>query len=427
MPKAVGWLLAKLRAITFARWMMVAILVFVAFYEYNQIFHDSIIVDPFTVPKQYEESGWGSQTMTARIQDALDQMEGAAQRQRRDQLALSVDQSSTPDFEVPGTGLGLKTIGNLLRQLLHREARHIGGEIILPLKADPDLSKAQIEITLRSSWGATRSHWPAVYAPASDPQAVAQAAAEKVLEEINPYVLAAYLSMKGENDRAIQVAQSVATDPSKEKQYRAAAYNVWGASLVAKGQFDAAAEKLRESIKLAPNSAVTLNNWGKALEAEGKHEEAVQKFQTAVGMGSKNPVLLHNLAGVLEKQGKHDEAIQTYQDAAQANPSDPRVRTGLAHVLQKTGKLSEAVQQYQKALELQPKDGSAAVGLGSVLQQQGKIGEAQQVIQKAIEVDPANPATYSALGGILKSQGKFAEAKQMFEKAAQVSESAGQK
>jgi hypothetical protein len=46
---------------------------------------------------------------------------GAAQKQRRDQPALSVDQSSQPDFEIPGTGLGLKTIENILRQLFHRE------------------------------------------------------------------------------------------------------------------------------------------------------------------------------------------------------------------------------------------------------------------------------------------------------------------
>lgn len=152
--------------------------------------------------------------------------------------------------------------------------------------------------------------------------------------------------MKGDNDRAIQVAQSVAMDTSKEIRYRAAGCNVWGAALVAKGDYGTAIEKLRKSTELAPKSAVTWNNLGSALE------DAVQKFQQAIGLDGKNSAPVHNWASVLQKAGKLDEGVQKYQKALEVRPNNVLALAGLGSALQQQGKHAEATQMIEKASQL---------------------------------------------------------------------------
>src|ERR1039458_1511921 len=78
-------------------------------YVYREVTRDVLIIDPFTVPKQFEEAGLAPEVMANRIGDALRQMETATDSQmKKDILASLHDEGSPPDVEIPGTSLGLK-------------------------------------------------------------------------------------------------------------------------------------------------------------------------------------------------------------------------------------------------------------------------------------------------------------------------------
>src|ERR1700704_1825616 len=79
-------------------------------YVYTRASLNSIVIEPFSVPKRYEDTGLTPEVMSRLIADALvDLEEQAHSGMRKDSFALSSDPSPFPDIEVPGTKFGLRT------------------------------------------------------------------------------------------------------------------------------------------------------------------------------------------------------------------------------------------------------------------------------------------------------------------------------
>ena len=71
-------------------------------YVYREVTRDVLIVDPFTVPKSFEEAGLTPEVMANRIGDMLRQIETATNSQmKKDTLAFFRDEGSPPDVEIP--------------------------------------------------------------------------------------------------------------------------------------------------------------------------------------------------------------------------------------------------------------------------------------------------------------------------------------
>lgn len=70
-----AFLKMTLRGITFRRLAVAIFVLPLLFYVYREITRDVLIIDPFTVPKQFEEAGLTSDVMANRIGDTLQQIE----------------------------------------------------------------------------------------------------------------------------------------------------------------------------------------------------------------------------------------------------------------------------------------------------------------------------------------------------------------
>src|ERR1700687_4835276 len=105
--------------ITFNRIILALFLIPLVFYLYTEVFaSNTVIIDPFSVPKRYEEVGLTSEAMSRMVSDALNEMEDKAHSiMKRDRLALSSDPSSVPEIEAPGTKMGLRTLVDVARQI----------------------------------------------------------------------------------------------------------------------------------------------------------------------------------------------------------------------------------------------------------------------------------------------------------------------
>src|ERR1022692_3649973 len=150
-----------LKQVTFRRTLLAAFVLPVLFYIYREVTRDALIIDPFTVPKRFEEAGFTSEVVANGVGDELRQLEttpirmkkdnlsllrdaglrqlettpirmkkdnlsllreaGLRQlettpiRMKKDNLSLLRDAGAVPDVEIPGTKIGLKTIVEVTR------------------------------------------------------------------------------------------------------------------------------------------------------------------------------------------------------------------------------------------------------------------------------------------------------------------------
>ena len=137
-------------------------------------------------------------------------------------------------------------------------------------------------------------------------------AAETVLEQVNPYVFAAYLDDHREYPKVVEIVGAIIQSPSEDLPHKAAALALWGGVLDDQKKYDEAIAKFQSAVELDPETCqFTYNNWGVALNGQRKYDEAIARFRKPIElMDTKHAAYPYNNWGeALRKQGKYDEAI----------------------------------------------------------------------------------------------------------------------
>ena len=392
-------------------------------YVYREVTRDVLIIDPFTVPKSFEEAGLTPEVMANRIGDMLRQMETATDSSmKKDTLAAFRDEGSPPDVEIPGTKLGLKTVVDITRSVFAIYPKHISGDIVvradLLAKTEPLPANQQATVTVYLARGRNRNAAVSIDVAADDVGMLVRRAAETVLEQVNPYVFASYLEDRRDYRRAVEIAGAIAQDPSEDLPHKAAALSLWGGVLDDQKKYGEAIGKFQKAVELDPKLGFTYNNWGVALNGLRKYDEAIARFRKALELDPKRAAYPYSGWGeALRKQGKYDEAIAMFRKALDLDPKHKSAYDNWGNALWDQGKYDEAIARYQKAVELDPKDSEAYNNWGEALRSQGKFDEAVAKYQKAIEFDPKNAIAYNNWGEALRSQAKYSEALAKYQQA----------
>jgi Flp pilus assembly protein TadD len=360
-------------------------------YVVREVNRDVLIIDQFGVPKSLSDAGLSSDVMANRVGERLREIEDTTKTyMKKDVLGSQSEEASIPEVEIPGTKLGLKTIVDVARSLLHRDPKHIGGDIVLPLtdarppSSDPAAVKQPAMITVYFKQGKNGSQALSGIAERDDVNVLVQRTAELALEQVNPYVLAVYWEDRREFDKSIRVAQAIAEDTSQDLLHREACFNLWGNALGDDGKDEEAIAKYQKAIELDPKYAYAYNNWGISLRIEGKHEEAIAKYQKAIELDPKYAEPYVSWGVALDSKGKHEEAIAKYQKAIKLDPKSALAYNNWGVALCGEEKCEEAIAKYQKAIDLDPKYALAYRNWGLALRGQGKEKEAEE---KSAEAD----------------------------------------
>jgi tetratricopeptide (TPR) repeat protein len=412
------WKLAR-EQVTVKRALLAVILVPLGLYLYDEAFlNDAIIVEPFSVPKRYEEAGFTPEAMSRLIADALvDLEEQANSRLEKDRLALSSDPSSIPDIEVPGTKLGIRTLVEATQQVFRHDTRHIRGAIVSPLTGGPEGANSEVEIILRIVQGRNRGLQVTARAPAGDPHVVALKTAESILRQINPYLLGAYRCHIKDWNGAIEIASEIINDSPKDKRENAMAHLLCGNALVGQGKHAEAIAYYDEAIILEPDFALAYHNWGAVLADQGKNAEAISVYQKAICLDPKFALAYAGWGNALMNQGKNAEAIPLYQRATTLDTKLAPAYNNWGLALANQGKNAKAISLYQKAATVDPKLAPAYYNWGNALASQEKNAEAAPLYEKATTLDPKYAYAYNNWGFVLAKQGRNAEAVPLYEKA----------
>jgi tetratricopeptide (TPR) repeat protein len=455
----------------------VSILVFVLVYFYPRVSRDVLIIDSFSVPKQFEEAGFTPDVVANQIFNTMQEINADAHAQiEKDEVTWARDEGSIPDVEVPGTKLGIKTFLEMARAIpgAHK-ARHVIGDIVA-LQTGGLSVGSQITVTIyfKDDQGSHIRFVP----KANDIDSLTREIAEKIWEQIKPFVLASYQYEHHNPEEALKLARRIIADEPPDNSQVAAAYAligkilseqrsydeafanlnksielnskspfpyiVWGNALASQGnehahqgdkraaetKYDGAIEQYKKANEINPKSPVPYDNWGNTLRywskmlrdmkdqgAEKKQESAAAAmYQEAIKKDRKFVQAYNNWGLLFSLQNNYPEAIEKYQ---RANDIDPRHANhkwwGRALFAEK--KYDEAIAQFQKAVEIDPRAVNGYNGWGDVLAAEKKYDEAIEQYKKTIAIDPNNAEAYEGWGNALREQGKRKAAEEKFARA----------
>ena len=209
------------------------------------------------------------------------------------------------------------------------------------------------------------------------------------------------------------------------------------------GDVNAAIDKYREMIRLAPHLAAAYNNLGMLYFNQREFAQAAPVLERGLRVDANMPTAIAMLGLSYYELGENDKAEPLLERAARANPSDDNVQLGLAHVLVSLGKDEEATHALNQYLQRNPKDVQALYLLGKTYLQMSEdtLGEINRIdpnsyvahevageidedmrnydgalleFKKAVDLAPQQPGTHLRLGNVYWVMGKWDSAQAEF-------------
>jgi tetratricopeptide (TPR) repeat protein len=416
-----GWV----KRLTFARVSFVLLGLPLMYYVYREVARDVLIIDPITVPKRFEEAGLTPQVMANRLGDRLQEIERSTQTSmKKDVMGALGEETTIPEVEIPGTKLGLKTIVDVGRSIFGRHPKHIGGDVVFPVKVtETGVESGSIKnpVNLTVYFVQERgSHSLNERVDGDDIPGLVDKLAELALRQVNPYVLASYYDDHNKMDKVKSIVEAMTLDSSQDKLHKTAAFDLWCLALNDEGKYDEAIAKCIKAIELDPKDEFGYGGWGSALESEGKHVEAIAKWTKVIELNPKNDFAFDTLGNALLVQGRFDEAIAMYAKVIKLNPKDAAAYDNWGSALRYEGRYEGAIAKFAKAIEIDPENKFAYDNWGLALDAEGKRWEAIAKYARAVQIDPQYAPAYVDWGATLRSLGKIDEGIAKYAKAIEI-------
>jgi tetratricopeptide (TPR) repeat protein len=193
-------------------------------------------------------------------------------------------------------------------------------------------------------------------------------------------------------------------------------------------RFEAAAERAREAVSLAPSDPRALCVWSRALYGTGQFGEAAVKAEEAIRLAPHDATafrLRSSALLTLAREGPRSdrtrighEAVASAREAVQLAPSDPNAHIALAQALPLIGNNLEANVAVKDAIRLAPNSSATWVAASLVALGARNWNMAIDASRRALAIDPDNYAALNNLGVALRASGKKREGSQVLAQAA---------
>jgi tetratricopeptide (TPR) repeat protein len=160
------------------------------------------------------------------------------------------------------------------------------------------------------------------------------------------------LEANGQPDEAIRTVQAIiAADPDPS----AAAYEILGASEMAKNDLGRAEENFRKAVELDPQLTNIHYRIGWIAEKQGRLEVAEAEYVKELEISPQHFKALYNLARVYQTTGKVEKERETLERCLEADPKFPSTYFFLARLdLARGERYPEAIDLVRKGIELKP-------------------------------------------------------------------------
>jgi tetratricopeptide (TPR) repeat protein len=413
---------------------VVLVVVFAVLYEY---LHPVVVIDNFIVPKAFEEQGYTSQTINNRIKDAIGNIERSTSTLARKESFAMANGSEVPDIVVPETKLSLRTIVQVVQELLRPP--HVSGEMTLvpAVSSSPprdlNLKSRRLLITVRVTNMEDRppdrfevtSFKPEEAMSRSGqmvlrlinritgrdmedrppdrfemtsfkPEEAISRSAQAILSLIDPYLLAAYAYNSEKNPtKALNLISKC------HGSLAPWGFLLRGDILYERGDINGVEETLTAGIERYPKFYLFYVNWGIVLLYENHPDDAIAKFQKAIEIDPLFADAYNGWGNALSDKHEPDAAIEKYHKAIELDPNLAAAHNGWGNALSSKNDMEGAILEYQKAIESDSEFANAYDGWGNELLDSRQPDLAISKYKMAIKLNPNLTTVYENWGNAL--------------------------
>lgn len=168
----------------------------------------------------------------------------------------------------------------------------------------------------------------------------------------------------------------------------------------ARGEYEAALDRLHEVLAIDPDHAGAQDRLGSALSYLGRFAAAEQAFRRAIQLNANLADAHFNLGTLLRWRGDFAASETALRRAIKINPRHVGALVGLGHTLGGMSRYAEAKECFEKAVRLQPRNASAVCALGWSASMEGRFAEAEQSLRRAVEFDPKCAEAWALLAEV---------------------------
>jgi tetratricopeptide (TPR) repeat protein len=366
--------------------------------------NDSIVVEPISVPSDFEGKGFSGTIATQRILDEVSAFQSLSNsRKRAVGIADKPPSDSSADLETPVGGVNFKSVANVIRQAMGKKVIRISGEIVT--KESKKEGRKTFELRLRRL--PDRKILARVESDGT-PDDLFRLAAYALVESVDPYTAARAYFRKKDTPNALRLIKICLTndDPEDDK---------WAWLLRASmdsdlGKFDDVLADANAALQLDPKFSHGYFWQSVALREKKAPDEALKAAEEGIRLGPNFPGNYVQKGRALRDLGRHEEAIQSFDMAIKSDPSFPPAYNQSGLSLLKLKRWKEAIERFEHAIHLEPETAWFHSNLAEALHGQGRSDEALKELYLAEHLDALNPAFYVLAGTIELSLGKDAEA-----------------
>jgi len=150
------------------------------------------------------------------------------------------------------------------------------------------------------------------------------------------------------------------------------AYDILGADLAQKGQWQAAIGHFRRALELRPDYPKAHSNLANVLYDQGRVAEAFSHFEEALRINPEAVEVHYNYGTALAEQGRLEKAVQHYEKAIRLRPDFIQVHYNLGALYAQSGNFQQAIRHFKEVLRIEPDHRGAKNSLVRVYQLLGR-------------------------------------------------------
>lgn len=193
------------------------------------------------------------------------------------------------------------------------------------------------------------------HGPADDVEGLMHKMALRLMQEIDPYLVAVYHFRNEASERKFPLTKE-AIDFAlvhADRHQLPWTYALLGDVFRREGNYEQAIIKFRQAMVLDPKFPRPMMRWGNALADQGRHEEAIGRYKRTLEIAPVYPEALVAWAESLTALGQHDAARQKYEEAVAMDPHFPRILFAYGKYLSANGDKAGGAEYLRQALHLE--------------------------------------------------------------------------
>lgn len=383
-------------------------LVFLALTGYALLKPQPVIIESVEIPL-LTTLGYNPQIIRAKVLNEIADIERNS-RSSHDATPLALDQI-LPDFQVPATGLSLKSFLSIVQPLTGTGPTRVHVRVtpvVETFSVPADRSLYLIDIHIVSPRPDLPKRPVRIHVRSQNPDILLAQVSREILRLINPFFIARAAYLRDDDHRTLEVLEQMLAD-RRDLKWAYLLRGVWERAQPAalKNRPQEALSWFQKAIEIDPDFPNAYVAMGDAHNELAEYDKAIQSFDRAIALDREFSAAYNGRGVALVRQQHFDEALVQYKLAIQADPENLTPYRNIFGVLNRHKRESEAIDYFNHLIQDNPRNAVAHDAIGNALAAQNQFFEAREAYVRALAINPRFVEAYTHYHEALKKDRIF--------------------